>query len=281
MGFSMMEYMATSSTTPCEPSLGIVIRASPVAFLEINYFPKLDWLVWSGGVDAEGSFAVQPVVSATQPQPFWADHADMVWSKGLAKGTGVELVDFIVGQVCQSFIAELIGGTRFRQPFFVFSRIGIDGYLHFVDDGTEVGMETSVQNLSEVLQVETFVGGPIRDAYPGDVALSNVLDAGSAVDEVVDLPFQDRLEVLLHLPAGNLNNDAHVGRTLGRDILERRSNDIHLTIHDLVQIGHVQIFEAARVLAAKFNAHIVAPDRPRLQKRSRKAQEQALRSILA
>ena len=118
-------------------------------------------------------------------------------------------------------------------------------------------MEARVQNLAEVLQVEALVGGGVADAHPRDVALPDVLNARRAVDEVVDLPLQHRLEVLLHLAARHLDDDAHIHVALRRDRAEVRPDHFDLAVGDGVQIGHVQILEAARMLAAELDAHIV------------------------
>ncbi len=109
IGFSMMEYMDTSGTAPCEPILAYSFVPVPVAFLEIDQFAQLDGLVGAGRVDAEGCFAVQPVVGAAQTETFGRDHADMVRREGLAQSAGVELIYFVIGQVGQALVAEVVG----------------------------------------------------------------------------------------------------------------------------------------------------------------------------
>ena len=78
--------------------------------------------------------------------------------------------------------------------------------------------------IPKVLQVKAFVSGSVRNAYPGDVALPDMLDSRSAINEVVDLALEHRLEVLLHLPTGdfdhpfNCNLDLTIAATpLGSD----------------------------------------------------------------
>ena len=74
-----------------------------------------------------------------------------------------------------------------------------------------------MEDIAEVAQVEALVVGGLADADPGDVALADVLDAAGAVDEVVDLALEHRLEVALHLAAGYLDQDAHVhGAAVGQ-----------------------------------------------------------------
>ena len=54
---------------------------------------------------------------------------------------------------------------------------------------------------------EAGIKGGLADADADHVALAGVHDAFNAVEEVVDLPLHDRLEVRLHGFAGHLGND--------------------------------------------------------------------------
>ena len=107
-----------------------------------------------------------------------------------------------------------------------------------------------------MFQAETFVRGIVRNADPGDITLPDVLDARSAVDEVVYLSLEHRFEILLHLTTSYMDNNTHVHRSLWIDIGEIWADHIDLSISDIVQIGHLQVFETTRVLAPEFNAHI-------------------------
>jgi len=175
---------------------------------------------------------------------------------GHAQRAGVEFLDPVIGQVGQALVAAVISLTGYGQPFLQRLRIGVDRHLHLVHDRAEVGVEARVQNLAEVLHVEALVGGGLGDADPGDVALADVLDARRAVDEVVDLPLQNRLEVLLHLPSGDLHHDAHVHVALLFDVVEGGADDLDPAVDHLVEVDHTQVLEAAGVLAAELDAHI-------------------------
>ena len=48
----------------------ILVGALPVALAIVNLSAEFDGLVGSGGIDAEGCFAVQPVVRAAQTEAF-------------------------------------------------------------------------------------------------------------------------------------------------------------------------------------------------------------------
>ena len=80
-------------------------------------------------------------------------------------------------------------------------------------------------------------------------ASADMLNAARAVDEVVDLPFKHRLKVLLHLPSSHFDYDPQVRGALRGNIREIRSDDLDLSVSDLLQFCHVQIFEGAAVLA--------------------------------
>ena len=85
-----------------------------------------------------------------------------------------------------------------------------------------------------------------------------MLNARSAIGEVVELSFQHRFKVLLHLAPGDLHHDAHIHGALWGNLIEGWANDLHFAIHNIFQRGHVQVLKAASILAAEFNAHIVA-----------------------
>ena len=57
-----------------------------------------------------------------------------------------------------------------------------------------------------------FSAAADREPNPGDVALADVLDAGGAVDEVMNLPLQDGFKVLLHFAAGDFDHNAQIHR---------------------------------------------------------------------
>jgi hypothetical protein len=128
----------------------------------------------------------------------------------LAQCAGVELVHPVVGQVGQALVTEVVGFARFFQPFGVQFWVGVNRHLDLIDNRAEVFVEAGVQDFAEVLQVEAFVGGGVRNADPGDIALADVLDAGGTVDKIVHLSFEHRLEVRLHLAASHLDDDTHV-----------------------------------------------------------------------
>src|SRR3990172_3754696 len=117
-------------------------------------------------------------------------------------------------------------------------------------------MEACMQDLAEVFDVEALLGRRVADPDPGDIALANVLDARGPVDEVMDLTFEHRLEVLLHLAPGDLDDDPQVHRALIRHVVEGGSDKLDLAVLDLVQVGHEQVLEGPAVLATELDPHV-------------------------
>ena len=67
--------------------------------------------------------------------------------------------------------------------------------------------------------------------------MTHVLDARRTVDEIVYLAFKYRFEVLLHLTASHLDQDAHVHGTLVVDVFKSWADYFHFPIRDFVQAG--------------------------------------------
>ena len=181
----------------------------------------------------------------------------MVGGKALAEGAGVEFVHGRIGQIGQPLVAEVIRLPRLLQPGIHLGRFGVNGDLHLVHNGAKVGVEAGVQNLAKVFQIKAFVGGAVGNTNPGNIPLANVLDARSAVDEVMDLPFQHRLEIFLHLPPGHIDDNAQIHRPLVRDVAEVRPYHLNFAVGHFIHVGHAQILEAAGIFAAELHAHVI------------------------
>ncbi len=91
-------------------------RAGPVSLDRVDGRPLGDRLVGAGRVDLVAGLAVQPVIGATETQPLWCNHANMIGGKGLAEGAGVEIIHSLIGQVGQTAVAEIICLAGFVQP---------------------------------------------------------------------------------------------------------------------------------------------------------------------
>ena len=91
--------------------------------------------------------------------------------------------------------------------------------------------------------LETLLSCRLADPDPGDISLSDMLDALGAVDVVVDLPLEHRLEVLLHLSAGNLDHDAQGQRAALSHVVDLGSMHRDLGVLDLGHLPHAQVLE--------------------------------------
>ena len=72
-------------------------------------------------------------------------------------------------------------------------------------------------------KAEAFFHRAFTDTDPRDISLSYVHEALSIVDQVVDLAFENRLEVGLHLATGHFHEDSQRHSGAGLDFLEVRS----------------------------------------------------------
>ena len=144
--------------------------------------------------------------------------------------------------------------------------VGEDLHLHLVDDGGIVVEELGMQDFAQVADLEAFVLGRLADADPVDVALAHVPDAFGAVDQVMDLAFQNRLEVRLHLAAGNFHPDADgqsrqvLGFRVNYDVVDLRADDGDLAVFHLGDLERGDVFEARRLVAAELDVGLLLAD---------------------
>ncbi len=141
--------------------------------------------------------------------------------------------------------------------------VGEQGDLHLIHDGRIVVEELGVQDLAQVADLEALVLGGFADADPVDVALAHVPDAFGAVDQVVDLAFENRLEVGLHLASGNFHPDAEAAApSCGVDTTSSISGPttVILPSSTSVDIARGDILEARRLVAAELDVGLLLAD---------------------
>ena len=68
-------------------------------------------------------------------------------------------------------------------------------------------MQFGVENNTDVLQPEAFFHSLFADTQPGDISLSDMHDTLSIVNQMVNLPFQNRFVIGFIIAAGNFNLD--------------------------------------------------------------------------
>ena len=142
----------------------------------------------------------------------------------------------------------------------------------FVEDGAEVLVELGVQDRADVLQGEALFHRGLADAEPGDVPLPDVHDALGVVDQVVNLPLQDGLEVGLEVPAGHFHHhgqrQAHGDFVLGQ-VGEIRTDDFHLAVFHLVHALAGDPFHRLGLAAAALGVEVVFADPLTFERRRR------------
>ena len=123
----------------------------------------------------------------------------MAGGEGLAERAGIIGIRALVGHALDTGIPFCIDGPGFFDDFLDLSFVGVNFDLEFIEDSAEVLVQLGVQDDADVLQPEAFFHGLFADAQPGDVSLADVHDALGVVDEVVNLPFQNRFVIVLHM----------------------------------------------------------------------------------
>ena len=237
-----------------------------------------DRLVGAGRVDLVGGLAVEPVVGAAQAEALRGDDADVVGREALAEQAGVERVDRLVGQVGHALVALAVGLARLLDAASSTSScVGDEVHLHLVDDVAEHrrgcgrgGSRRSARRRKPLSTVLLLTRIQAMSRWPMCWMPS------SAVDEVVDLALEDRLEVVLHLAAGDLDHDAqrHGAALLARRRGRGRRRSI-LPSSTSSRPAHAQVLEGRAALAAELDAHVVLADALALEGRCRRGRGSA------
>ena len=131
-------------------------------------------------------------------------------------------------------------------------------HLHLVDDVAEHRVDAGVDELAEMLQAKALRVGGLAHPDPGDVALAVVLDALGAVQEVVELAFEDGLEVGLHLAAGHVDDDAERQRAAPLDARRCRCRLTVILPSSTSSAGLMRRYSKARVRLPPNSAYMVS-----------------------
>ena len=111
-----------------------------------------------------------------------------------------------------------------------------------------------------VLEPKALLEALLGDPGPDDVALAHVPEAGGAVQEVVDLALENRLEVGLHLAPGHLDPDPE---RQGRAFLHRidvGADQLDRSVFDLVELHRGHELEGRGLVAAELDVHVRLAD---------------------
>ena len=128
-----------------------------------------------------------------------------------------------------------------------------------------------MQDLAVMAQAQALGKAGLGHARPDDVALAHVPDAFGAVDQVVNLALEDRLEVGLHLAPGHLDPDRQRQRGAGLDLVDVGADDLDLAVVDLVQVDHGDELEGGGLVAAELDVGVLPCGCARLRRPGRRA----------
>ena len=226
-------------------------------------------LVGTGGADLEGGAAVKPAIGATKSGALGIYHAHVIGGEGLAKGAAIVGVHRFIGHTCYPGIPLMINAASLVPQFFNLIQLGVKGNLHLVHDGAEIVVKVGMQDDAKVFQAEALIHGRFTEAEPGNVPLRYMLYAFSAVDEVVDLALQNRLEVLLHLSTCYRHHDAQGHFHPLLKAVEVRPDNGDLAILNLIHILHRQPFKASATLAPSLSTEVLTANHLALKGRAK------------
>ena len=128
----------------------------------------------------------------------------MVRCKGLAQSTGVEGRLILILHAFNTLIAEFVDVSGFFEKLGDAFFFRVKGDFDLIKNTTEVSMEFRMKNLAEVGDGKALVHSALTDSNPGDITLSDMHDALSIIDQVVNLAFENRFEVGLELASRHL-----------------------------------------------------------------------------
>jgi len=174
----------------------------------------------------------------------------------LAQRAAIERINGFIGKAGDALVPLAVYIARLLQQFLDLLRLGVQRHLDLVHDSAEVVVEGAVEYVANVAQPEALGKRPFAEADPGDVALALVLKALGAIEEMMDLPFEHRLEVFLHLAAGHLYDDGKrdlLSFGIGVKVL---ANNGDFAILDFVRVLHGQPLETHSILAAELGAQV-------------------------
>jgi len=245
-----------------------LVDSSPDPLDRVHAFALLDGLIRTGFVNLVGSLAIQPVVGAAEAEALGRDDANVVRRERLAEQAGVERVDGLVGHGLQPTVALVVDLARHGHALHDFLGVGDQRDFDLVHDGGILGEQLGVQDVAVVAQPQPLGKAGLGDARPDDVALPHVPDALGAVDEVMDLALEDRLEVGLHFASRDLDPDGEGEGGTGGNLVNVRSDDLDVAVVDLVQTDGRDKLEGRGAVAAELDLHVRLADALALERRA-------------
>ncbi len=97
-------------------------------------------------------------------------------------------------------------------------------------------MKLGMEDISDVLELEALCGTSLGHPNPCNVSLANVHKTLGIVYKMVNLPFQDRLKVILHFSSCKLGHDSQGKPRPFLNIIHIRAEQLDLAVFNLVHI---------------------------------------------
>jgi hypothetical protein len=238
----------------------VIVHVPEDALDRVEAVALRDRLVGSGLVDLVGRPPVEPVVGSAQPQALGADDADVIRRKRLAEKAGIEGLHRFVGQRLEPPVPLVVHRAGDRHPPLHLVGLGDQRHPDLVDERGVLAEQLGVEDPPVVLEPQSLLEALLGDAGPDDVALPHVPDPGGAVQEVVDLTLQDRLEVRLHLAAGHLHPDPERERGTLLHRIDVGPDDLDLPVVDLVERDRGEELEGGGLVSTELDPHLGLAD---------------------
>ena len=235
----------------------VVVDALPLTAHRIQALALDQRLVGTSGIDLVRCLAVEPVVRATQAQALGGDHAHVVGREALTQQARVERVDALVSERLHALVARSVCRARLDHAALDLFALGEERDLHLVDDRRILVQELGADDLAQVADQKALAARGLADADPVDVALAHVPHALGAVDQVMDLALENRLEIGLHLAARHLDPDAQRQRRRLSHVTRLRPDHRDLAVFDLRQLARVHVLERRCAIAAKLDMRLL------------------------
>ncbi|MBA7686314.1 hypothetical protein ES703_94757 [subsurface metagenome] len=183
-----------------------LIYPLPLSISGINGFSLLYRLIRSSGVNFISSLTIHPVVGTAKAGSLWANGTNMTRGKGLAQSTGVVNISSFIGHTLNTSISNPIYCLCLLHYLMYLVLLGIQFYLHFIKYPTKILMQLGMDDGANMIKPETFFYSRFTNPQPGNISLPDVHHSLSIVYQMMDLSLQDRLVVILHISAGDLNS---------------------------------------------------------------------------
>ena len=189
----------------------------------------------------------------------------MAGRKGLTQDAGIEAIYALIRHGRKSVIACIVGGhCLLIQNARSLRGIRDDRDLALVNDGIKLIGDHAVQDFTKMLEAEAFIKRVFGNADANKISLAGMHNTFQIVEPGMDLTFDDRLEIRLHLRACDLDQ----GRNVCRTSVDVGTDDGNLMILYCIERTALDKLTARMAACPEFSLHIGLTDDFALECRS-------------